>query len=142
MKEELGTIEPAGRRVGPAIDHSDSGFGEMPDKEDDDEETGGTGGTAMTGMTGLTGISGASGSTGATGATGAFGAASTGVSGASGMGADFAAALAIEKRTMNLKDKAAVNELALQKKNKKVEVLDDAMLGIQKDAITIQLQKL
>ena len=37
-------VVPGGRRVGPGLDHSDLGIGEMPDKEDDEEdETGMTG---------------------------------------------------------------------------------------------------
>ena len=71
LKEEPGVIVPGGRRVGPGLDHSDLGIGEMPDKEDDEEdETGMTGLTGMTGMTGLTGASGMTGVTGASGATG------------------------------------------------------------------------
>ena len=38
LKEEPGEIVPGGRRVGPGLDHSDLGIGEMPDKEDDEEE--------------------------------------------------------------------------------------------------------
>merc|ERR1711871_948666 len=56
MKEEPGVVVPGGRRVGPALDHSDAGFGEMPDKEDAEEEDSETGGE--TGETGISGISG------------------------------------------------------------------------------------
>ena len=75
--------------------------------------------------------------TGVTGASGATGMGASETGSASGMGADFAAALAIEKRNQNLKDKSLVNERALQKKNKKFAVLDDEMLGIPKRRIKI-----
>merc|ERR1711968_417866 len=48
------------------------------------------------------------------------------------MGSDFAAALAIEKRTLSMKNKEMLNELAMRKKNKKVPVADEEMLGIPK----------
>jgi len=139
MNEEPGVVVPGGRRVGPALDHSDAGFGEMPDKEDDEEEDAETGGeTGISGISGASGATGLTGMSGASGATGTLGAStSTGMdSAASGMGADFAAALAIEKRTLSMKNKEMLNERAMRKKNKKVPVADDEMLGIPKRHVT------